>query len=561
MAVSLVLRYAARSDTGKVRAKNDDSAYAGQFLAVVADGMGGHAGGDVASASTTLDLIHLDHSDYASGDAGTQLADEIQTANSLLSEMVSINPKLTGMGTTVTALLLSEGRLQFAHIGDSRAYRLKNGIFEQMSTDHTFVQRLIDEGRVTAEEAESHPHKNVLMRVLGDVDASPELDLTSFEADPGERWLLCSDGLNFVPLEVVEQVFRDTPSLAETADRLIELTLEAGAPDNVSVVVLEVVEDSEPATAPLPVTAERPVAADSAALDACASSSDTSDTKDEAEAASAPDAEDPDAEILEPSTSEEPAPALESAAEAETQAEEPGEDNSSEERERGDYLTAAVIAEELARRPHELAGAAVTAHAEGKIPAITGRPIPRGAAALLTHKPGSAEAGNDEPDNDEYLITGPAKRRPWFSIILAVVLVVLIVAGAWFAYAWTQTRYYVGESNGKVAVFNGVAQTLGPIKLSHVYKETAITVESLPEFSQQRLRQTLPAGTLADADQIVEDLRLGIVSPPDGPTSPSPSPSVSVPPSPTSPSPSPSDVPQALMPELQGLSLPGTGGR
>ncbi|HEX2246498.1 MAG TPA: protein phosphatase 2C domain-containing protein, partial [Arthrobacter sp.] len=160
--MALILRYAARSDVGKSRSKNDDSAYAGHHLAVVADGMGGHAGGDVASASTVLDLVHLDRSDHE--DPANVLADEIQTANSILSELVQTSPKLAGMGTTVTALLLHDDRLEFAHIGDSRAYRLKNGIFEQVSIDHTFVQRLIDEGRLRPEEAEVHPHRNVLMR-------------------------------------------------------------------------------------------------------------------------------------------------------------------------------------------------------------------------------------------------------------------------------------------------------------------------------------------------------------------------------------------------------------
>jgi len=224
----LIMRYAARSDVGRVRAKNDDSAYVGRHLAVVADGMGGHAGGDVASAATVLDMIHLDNDDY-DGDAGTVLADEIQTANSLLSELVHINPKLAGMGTTVTALLLAEGKLHFAHIGDSRAYRLRNGEFEQVSVDHTFVQRLIDEGRLRPEEAETHPHKNVLMRVLGDVDASPELDLDTLHVEPGERWLLCSDGLNYVAGHVVERTVRETKDLGECADLLVELTLEAGA--------------------------------------------------------------------------------------------------------------------------------------------------------------------------------------------------------------------------------------------------------------------------------------------------------------------------------------------
>ena len=235
------MRYAARSDVGRVRAKNDDSAYVGRHLAVVADGMGGHAGGDVASAATVLDMIHLDHDDY-DGDAGTVLADEIQTANSLLSELVHINPKLAGMGTTVTALLLAEGKLHFAHIGDSRAYRLRDGEFEQVSVDHTFVQRLIDEGRLRPEEAETHPHKNVLMRVLGDVDASPELDLDTLAVQAGERWLLCSDGLNYVAGHVVERTVRETKDLRECAELLVELTLEAGAPDNVTVVVLDIAE-------------------------------------------------------------------------------------------------------------------------------------------------------------------------------------------------------------------------------------------------------------------------------------------------------------------------------
>ena len=237
----LIMRYAARSDVGRVRAKNDDSAYVGRHLAVVADGMGGHAGGDVASAATVLDMIHLDHDNY-DGDAGTVLADEIQTANSLLSELVHINPKLAGMGTTVTALLLAEGKLHFAHIGDSRAYRLRNGEFEQVSVDHTFVQRLIDEGRLRPEEAETHPHKNVLMRVLGDVDASPELDLATLDVEPGERWLLCSDGLNYVAGHVVERTVRETKDLRECVEELVDLTLEAGSPDNVTVVMVDIAE-------------------------------------------------------------------------------------------------------------------------------------------------------------------------------------------------------------------------------------------------------------------------------------------------------------------------------
>ena len=191
----IAFRFAARSDVGRIRSKNDDSAYAGRYLAVVADGMGGHVGGDVASASAVIDLTHLDHAGH-NGDAETVLADEIQNANQNLAKLVQANPRLGGMGTTVTSLLIDGDTISVAHIGDSRAYRWSDtGGFSQVTTDHTFVQRLIDEGRLRPEEAESHPHKNVLMRVLGDVDASPELEVQTVTPRVGERWLLCSDGL------------------------------------------------------------------------------------------------------------------------------------------------------------------------------------------------------------------------------------------------------------------------------------------------------------------------------------------------------------------------------
>lgn len=472
----LILRYAARSHVGLVRAKNDDSAYAGHYLAVVADGMGGHAGGDVASASTVLDLIHLDHNRH-DDDAGLRLADEIQSANSLLSELVHVNPKLAGMGTTVTALLLSGGRLAYAHIGDSRAYRLKDGVFEQMSTDHTFVQRMIDEGRMTEAEAEVHPHKNVLMRVLGDVDASPELDLKYFDATPGERWLLCSDGLNFVRHDMIEQVVRNTKSLASAADTLIELTLAAGSPDNVTVVVFDI-DQGVPEQTP------------TAALDTVQATAT------------------PPAELAAPPTplgtfdaGQGPVFSPEPAAEA---AEEDDEDNTD---------TAALdmnireesIRRELNSRAHELVGAALTANAEGKIPQLARRTVTQRAATVLTHKPATTTL--PVKDTEESL---PRMRyRPFVLVIVGALTALAIVAGSWAAYAWTQTQFFVGATNGNVAIFKGVSQSLGPISLSHLYKETDVEVTSLPDYSQQLVAKTMPAGTLSDAEQIVSDLQLG----------------------------------------------------
>ncbi|MHA7222422.1 PP2C family protein-serine/threonine phosphatase [Arthrobacter sp. RHLT1-20] len=506
----LIMRYAARSDVGRVRAKNDDSAYVGRHLAVVADGMGGHAGGDVASAATVLDMIHLDHDNY-DGDAETVLADEIQTANSLLSELVHINPKLAGMGTTVTALLLAEGKLHFAHIGDSRAYRLRNGEFEQVSVDHTFVQRLIDEGRLRPEEAETHPHKNVLMRVLGDVDASPELDLDTLEVHPGERWLLCSDGLNYVAGHVVERTVRETRSLRECAERLVELTLEAGAPDNVTVVLVDIAEQTpdDVRTAAVEIVPARAAGATVTAVVAA----------DRAVTASGDDAASQTGSTYGAPVKPTGSPAAEAGKPADQAAGKGTDTNEPEtttDPHLGEHLSAEVLREELSGRPHELVGAAASAAESGSIPSIAGRTVARRAATVLTHK---SEQARDEAE--EYK---PARRpRRWLTVSVAAAIVALLAVGLWLGYAWTQTRYYIGEQDQHVAIFNGVSQRLGPIQLSTLEAVTDIRMSDLPEFSQQRVRQTVPARDLYDAQRIVKNLeRTGTTAPSDECLTPSP---------------------------------------
>ncbi|MHA7177866.1 PP2C family protein-serine/threonine phosphatase [Arthrobacter sp. Sr24] len=510
----LILRYAARSHVGLVRAKNDDSAYAGEHLAVVADGMGGHAGGDVASASTVLDLVHLDHNHH-NDEAGTHLADEIQTANSLLSELVHVNPKLAGMGTTVTALLLSGERLAYAHIGDSRAYRLKDGVFEQLSTDHTFVQRMIDEGRMTEAEADVHPHKNVLMRVLGDVDASPELDLKYFDATAGERWLLCSDGLNFVRPAMIEEVIRHTKSLANAADTLIELTLAAGSPDNVTVVVFDIVESNpeETQTAALEAVEAATLISDNVDRRPLEQSTETDDAGDEPLAVTAAPAvhveHDEVTSPVDPSADPVPAPAAERSEGVSEPGHRVGPEESDEDGDTSDsldtHIRAAAIRKELQTRKHELVGAAVTAAEDGRIPLLTKAPSSHRAATVLTHKP-TPERTIVE-DTEESLPR--LRQRPLVLAIAAFLAVLAIVVGSWAAYAWTQTQYFVGVNNGNVAIFQGVSQSLGPISLSELHRETEVKVESLPAYSQQLVASTMPARTLSDAEQIISDLQLG----------------------------------------------------
>ena len=240
--MSIALRYAARSDVGLVRSNNQDSAYAGSHLLVVADGMGGHAGGDVASSVAIGRLARLD-SETPASDIVATLEESVLEANQEILRRARDEPQLRGLGTTITALLRAEGKFALAHIGDSRAYLLRDEETVQITKDHTFVQRLLDEGRLTEDEAERHPQRSVLMRVLGDVDADPELDLSLRAAHVGDRWLLCSDGLSgLVSLDTIDATLKDIEDPGECADALVQLALKGGGPDNITCIVADVVD-------------------------------------------------------------------------------------------------------------------------------------------------------------------------------------------------------------------------------------------------------------------------------------------------------------------------------
>ena len=250
--MAIALRYAARSDVGLVRQVNQDSGYAGPHLLVVADGMGGHAAGDVASSIALGQIVGLDGEGHGSDDALDMLAKALHSANSELQEAIGRQPELQGMGTTVTALLRTGSTIAVAHIGDSRAYLLRDGTFTQITHDHSFVQSLVDEGRITEEEAEGHPQRSLVTRVLtGQHDDEP--DLAVREARIGDRYLLCSDGLSgFVARDTIQEVLEQAMPPGRTADRLVELAMRAGAPDNVTCIIGDVVDldkDQPPPTA------------------------------------------------------------------------------------------------------------------------------------------------------------------------------------------------------------------------------------------------------------------------------------------------------------------------
>jgi protein phosphatase len=401
---------AAVSHVGKIRANNQDSGYAGTHLFVVADGMGGHAGGDVASAIAAKRIAEAD-TDYPSArDAEFALQQALIAANSLLAETVFEHSELTGMGTTVSGILRVGDQLALAHIGDSRIYRFRDGELTQITADHTFVQRLVDSGRITAEEAAVHPRRSVLMRVLGDVDASPEIDTAIFDAKPGDRWLLCSDGLSsYVSDDKMSSILATVSTAQGAADRLVKESLDHGAPDNVTVVLVDI-DDSDGGTGAPPT-----------------------------------------------------------------------------------FVGAAAVPlsyeNDTSRRPIRL-------------------------PTLLLHplKATQPEDSHFEPEGEGYLEElieedrKRARRRRIVWLVVLVLAVAAIVGGVFAAYSWTQSHYYVGDNDGRVAIFQGVQQNIGPIHLSSVYQSTRIEVASLSPYKQQEVEDTINADSLRDALNIVDRL-------------------------------------------------------
>ena len=246
--MTLVLRYAARSDRGLVRANNEDSVYAGARLLALADGMGGHATGEIASQLVIAALAHLDD-DEPGGDLLSKLDAAVREGNSAIAAHIDADPELDGMGTTLTAILFAGNRLGLVHIGDSRGYLLRDGELTQITKDDSFVQTLVDEGRITAEEAHSHPQRSLIMKALTGHEVEPALIMR--EARAGDRYMLCTDGLSD---PVSQETILDALQIedtAESADRLIELALRGGGPDNVTVVVADVVDYDYGQTQPI----------------------------------------------------------------------------------------------------------------------------------------------------------------------------------------------------------------------------------------------------------------------------------------------------------------------
>lgn len=244
--MSIGFNYAALSDIGKIRQSNQDSGYAGPNLLVLADGMGGPAGGDIASSIAIDHLRSLDTEADTPEEALESLREAIAQAHQELCERSTQDPALAGLGTTCIAIRRSQNAITMTHIGDSRAYRLRGGELRQMTNDHSFVQYLVDTGQLTPEQAENHPQRSVLLRVLGDSQEDVTLDESQPDFTVGDRWLLCSDGLcGFVSGQTIGKMLYRSETPQQACETLVELALKAGGPDNITCVVADIVEDPQ----------------------------------------------------------------------------------------------------------------------------------------------------------------------------------------------------------------------------------------------------------------------------------------------------------------------------
>jgi serine/threonine protein phosphatase PrpC len=246
------------TDTGRVREANEDALLIEAPLFAVADGMGGHLAGDVASR-TAVETIMTRAEQDSPGDTGS-LARLVREANHEIWKKAQSDASLHGMGTTCTLAMLDESILHIAHVGDSRAYLFRDGDLSQITEDHTLVGRMVREGRLRPEEAERHPQRSIITRALG-VDSDVDVDTQTIELREGDRILICSDGLSsMVDRDSIAEVLDDEADPQEASERLVQLANDAGGEDNITVVVIEIAERDPPAAVVKEEEKERPPA-------------------------------------------------------------------------------------------------------------------------------------------------------------------------------------------------------------------------------------------------------------------------------------------------------------
>ena len=468
------------SDVGTVRANNQDSSFAGEHLIAICDGMGGHAGGDTASSIAIRSLAHIEQDDTG-GDVeviSRMMETSVMAAHDAIVGKAKRERKLAGMGTTVTAVALVAGYWVVAHIGDSRAYLLRDGHLSRITCDHSYVQHLIDTGRITPAEAKNHPQRNVVMRVLGDFDIDPHPDISIRKAHPADRWLLCSDGLcGVLEDSTIKETMTALADQGECAQRLVQMALRAGSTDNVTAVIADATLALDADAFDLPHQTPLVGGAASRNLEPIA------DIVNEP-VATAPALRDDHspakraAALMQPADTQHNDAAPASAEPSTTRVVQPS-----------------AVREETGERDNP---------DTGEIPVVQ---KPDGRLSADPNDPEVAKAIRDE-HVEQKKATCAKHQRNRLAIVITILLAVAVLFGAGTGtYMWSQTRYYVGNSNGKVAIYQGVPTNLFGLALSHEVSSTSITVSNLPQTWRDQLNRGISVGSLDEAQSHVGIIR------------------------------------------------------
>jgi PPM family protein phosphatase len=458
------------SDVGTVRSNNQDSAFAGERLIAICDGMGGHAGGDTASTIAIRSLAHIER-DNVQDDVKTvahMMETSVMAAHDAIVGKAKRERRLAGMGTTVTAVALVSGYWVLAHIGDSRAYLLHDGHLIRMTSDHSYVQHLLDTGRISESEARNHPQRNVVMRVLGDFDIDPRPDIAVRKAHPADRWLLCSDGLcGVLEDSTLQEVLATCSDQEECAQRLVSMALRAGSTDNVTAVIADATLALNADAFDLPHQTPLVAGAASASLEPIA------------DIINAPVATAP---LLREGKQ---SPAARAAALRHGKnPDETGNEPQPEQR----VAQPSTVREETGDRTNPDTGEIPVVHKnDGRISADP-------------NDPEVAKAIRNEQIQQRKTKRAHTKRNRAIGIIVTL-LVLLGLAGAAFGtYRWSQTKYYLGNDNGSVTIFQGVPTSIFGLKLSHAISATGMKTSDLPPSWQEQLQQGISFDSYSEAE-------------------------------------------------------------